>query len=174
MELSKAYTLARSLMNQHGLQSWGFEFDKSVRRFGLCSYRKKKIYLSRRLVTDNSEEEVRDTSLHEVAHALSWLKHGRKGCGHGALWKAMCVEIGARPERCYSSDKVNNTAQPKFLLRHKETGAIHGKYYRRPKWANRVHEIWLKNDQSAKGKLELVSPGISDIVKSPVREFNFD
>jgi predicted SprT family Zn-dependent metalloprotease len=176
MNLSQAYTLARSLMNQHGLQDWGFEFDKSVRRFGLCSYRKKRIYLSRRLVMDNSEEEVRDTLLHEAAHALSWLKHGRKGCGHGPLWKAMCVEIGARPQRCYSSDEVNNTAQPKFLLRHKETGKIHGKYYRRPKWASRVHEIELKNDKSSKGKLELVSAGLSDMVKTKptISAFNFD
>jgi predicted SprT family Zn-dependent metalloprotease len=157
MNLLDAHKLALKLMAEHELNDWKFAFDKSVRRFGLCSYRKKTIFLSRRLVLDNSEEEVIDVCKHEISHAKCWLKHGRKGCGHGPLWKAMCVEVGARPERCYSSDKVNNTAKHKYFLRHKETGKIHGKYFRRPKWANKVHEIWLKNDKSAKGKLELVT-----------------
>ncbi len=177
MNLSEAYTLARSLMNQHGLQNWGFEFDKSVSRFGLCSYRKKKIYLSRRLVIDNSEEEVRDTILHEVSHALSFLRFGRRGCGHGALWKQVCLETGARPERCYSSDKVKNTTIPKFILRHKETGEVYAKYHRRPKWANRVSEVWAKNNKSLIGKLELASGmslALMEKPKSAVREFSFD
>ena len=177
MNLSQAYTLARSLMNQHGLQDWGFEFDKSVSRFGLCHYRKKKIYLSRRLVADNSEDEVRDVILHEASHALSFLRFGRRGCGHGTLWKQVCIETGARPERCYNSTKVTNTTIPKFILRHKETGETFGKYHRRPKWANRVHEVWAKNDKSLIGKLELVS-GLSlallDKPKTGVREFSFD
>jgi len=157
MNLFDAHKLALELIAKHELTGWKFSFDKSVRRFGLCSYRKKMIFLSRQLTLDNPVEEVADTLLHEIAHALSWIRHGRKGCGHGALWKAVCVEIGARPERCYDSAKVNNTAKHKYFLRHKETGAIHGKYFRRPKWANRVHEVWLKKDKSAKGKLELVT-----------------
>ena len=177
MNLSEAYTLARSLMNQHGLQSWGFEFDKSVSRFGACHYRKKKITLSRRIVLDNPENEVILTLLHEVAHALSYLRHGRKGCGHGTLWKQVCVEIGAKPERCYDSSKVNNTTIPKFVLRHKETREIYAKYHRRPKWANRVHEVWAKNDKSLIGKLELASGmslALMEKPKSAVREFTFD
>ncbi len=177
MNLSEAYTLARSLMNQHGLRDWRFEFDSSVSRFGACHYRKKKITLSRRLVYDNTEDEVKDTILHEAAHALSWLRHGRKGCGHGTLWKQVCIEIGARPERCYDSTKVTNTTIPKFILRHKETGETFGKYHRRPKWANRVHEVWARNDKSLIGKLELVS-GLSlallEKPKTGVREFSFD
>lgn len=157
MNLFDAHKLALELMAKHELTSWKFAFDKSVRRFGLCSYRKKTIFLSRRLTLDNSVEEVENTIKHELAHAKSYILHGRAGCGHGALWKTMCLETGAKPERCYDSDKVNNTAKPKYFLRHKETGAIHGKYFRRPKWANRVHEIWLKKDKSAKGKLELVT-----------------
>lgn len=157
MNLLDAHKLALNLMREHGLNDWKFSFDKSVRRFGLCHYRKKTIFLSRRLVLDNPVDEVENTIKHELAHALAVKKYGRKGHGHGALWKSVCLEIGAKAERCYDSSKVNNTAKHKYFLRHKETGEIHGKYFRRPKWANKVHEIWLKKDKSAKGKLELVT-----------------
>lgn len=179
MNTFDAHKLALELMAKYELTGWKFAFDKSVRRFGLCSYRKKMIFLSRRLTLDNSVEEVTDVLLHEASHAIAFLRFGRKGCGHGALWKAVCVEIGARPERCYSSDRVNNTAKHKYFLRHKETGAIHGKYFRRPKWANRVHEIWLKKDKSAKGKLEIVTNIESPVQKAAIKtsgvgEFVFD
>lgn len=177
MNLSDAFSKIRNLLDQHNLKDWKFEFDNSVRRFGLCSYRKKTISLSRRLVQDNSEEEVIFCALHEAAHALAYIRFGRKGCGHGTLWKQVCIEIGARPERCYDSSKVTNTTIPKFILRHKETGETFGKYHRRPKWANRVHEVWARNDKSLIGKLELVS-GLSLALlnksKTGVREFSFD
>lgn len=44
----------------------------------------------------NTREEVNDLILHEIAHALVGGDHG-----HDEVWKAKCVEIGARPERCY-------------------------------------------------------------------------
>ena len=43
---------------------------------------------------------MRDTILHEVAHALT------PGDNHGPLWRRVCRQIGARPERCYTNDAV--------------------------------------------------------------------
>jgi len=40
------------------------------------------------------EEQVRDTILHEIAHAIA----GHKA-GHGWQWKAECRRIGANPNR---------------------------------------------------------------------------
>jgi predicted SprT family Zn-dependent metalloprotease len=48
----------------------------------------------------NSDAEVLDTLLHEIAHALT------PGDGHMARWKAKCVEIGAKPQRCYTEQSV--------------------------------------------------------------------
>ena len=109
MDLSEAKELAVSLMCKHALVSkgWSFQFDESVRRFGLCSYRTKTISLSRTLVELNPIEQVRDTILHEVAHALAGptAKHGR-------VWQLMAQSIGAKPERCYSSDEVQTPTAP--------------------------------------------------------------
>ena len=47
------------------------------------------------------EKDVEDTILHEIAHALSFLKYGKKGTGHGVFWKQMCRKIGAKPNRIH-------------------------------------------------------------------------
>lgn len=93
------------LMVQHGLLDWQFAFNNNVRRAGVCFYptrsRPGRIELSIHFVELNDETEVRDTALHEIAHALV----GR-GHGHDAVWKAKCIEIGAKPVRCYDSSAV--------------------------------------------------------------------
>jgi predicted SprT family Zn-dependent metalloprotease len=92
--------LAARLMAEHNLTAWEFGFNRNVRRAGVCRYPGRRtagrIELSRHFVERNSVEEVRDTILHEIAHALVGPQHG-----HDAVWKAKCKEIGAKPERCY-------------------------------------------------------------------------
>ena len=65
----------------------------------LCRYGTRTIELSVFLVDRNGPEEVRDTILHEIAHALVGPGHG-----HDAVWKRQCIEIGARPVRCGDAD----------------------------------------------------------------------
>lgn len=62
---------------------------------GLCVYHRRTIELSIHFVERNPEEEIRDTVLHEIAHALVGHRHG-----HGPVWQEKCLEIGARPVRC--------------------------------------------------------------------------
>src|SRR5262245_51513217 len=85
---------ARRLMDLHGLSDWSFAYNRRKRRLGLCYYPRKRLELSVHLVARNGDAEVRDTILHEIAHALTGPGHG-----HDAAWKAACVRVGARPER---------------------------------------------------------------------------
>ena len=91
---NEARTLALELMARHGLLDWTFAFNRRKRTLGLCRFRVKAIELSIYLVDRNPVDEVRDTILHEIAHALVGPGHG-----HDAVWKAKCLEVGARPER---------------------------------------------------------------------------
>jgi predicted SprT family Zn-dependent metalloprotease len=100
MNLFTARDLACTLMRQYGLHDWEFRFDHARRRFGSCRCQSKRITLSKPLTFLNPESQVRDTILHEIAHALT------PGDGHGQRWKAMCRQIGANPQRCYDEGEV--------------------------------------------------------------------
>lgn len=103
MELKAAETLAKALMAKHGLTEWEFMWTRGKRTFGVCHTSKKGkfIKLSKILVGLNEEWKVKDTILHEIAHALVGHKHG-----HDKVWKAKCVEIGAIPEMYYDCKDV--------------------------------------------------------------------
>lgn len=99
---SEALSLANDLLKQYYLDEWRVEFDLHPRIFGRCYNNKRKIVLSKLLVTFNSVDTVRDTILHEIAHALVGWK-----AGHEPLWKHCASRIGATPKACYSLDNVN-------------------------------------------------------------------
>lgn len=96
MHLEDAEDLALTLMEDHNIGNlWSFDFDNAKQRCGACHHGKRKITLSRHFVQRNSEAKVRDTILHEIAHA----KAGAKA-GHGRTWQMWAIRLGARPQRC--------------------------------------------------------------------------
>lgn len=103
MELVKAQHLALKLMQQYGLsdKGWTFKFDKAKKRFGCCMHVRKIISLSALLTILRDPANVKNTILHEIAHALV-------GCGHGHdhIWKAKAKEIGCNGNRCSSDVKL--------------------------------------------------------------------
>ena len=105
MHLIDARNLAWDLMRQHGLADlgWRFRFDHARRRFGSCKYREKAITLSRPLTLLNGEAEVRDTVLHEIAHALC------PGDGHGPLSDRRALDR-QHPRRAQDFDSTHRRA----------------------------------------------------------------
>lgn len=103
MQLSLAKELAINLLETHGLLDlyWTFEFDNAKRRFGCCNHTYKRISLSKYLVELNDEARVKNTILHEIAHALVGHNHG-----HDNIWKRKALEIGCDGNRCYSSENT--------------------------------------------------------------------
>jgi len=89
-------SLARLLLNQHGLKWWRFRFDHSTRCAGSCNYSDRRITLSFELARIAPDAEILDTLLHEIAHALVGKKHN-----HDAVWKAKAIEIGCSGERTH-------------------------------------------------------------------------
>lgn len=90
--------LALELMEQHGLiaQGWSFGFNRAKTGLGLCRHHLKKIELSVHHL--GNEAVVRDTMLHEIAHALVGPGHG-----HDYVWRRKCIAIGGNGERCGDS-----------------------------------------------------------------------
>lgn len=87
---------AGRIMREHGLSTWKLKIGTAKRIAGTCYSGRRQITLSHTLLSQWPVEEIRDTILHEIAHALT-----PHDVGHGKAWKAKCVEIGANPTRTY-------------------------------------------------------------------------
>jgi predicted SprT family Zn-dependent metalloprotease len=108
MNLDEARSLAVALMREHNVpRDWSFGFDRSKVRFGKCDYGKKKLSLSSYLVEANKVDAVRETILHEIAHALA-----PRGAGHGPVWQSLALTIGCNGRRCYGNEVQR--PKPKF------------------------------------------------------------
>ena len=99
MDLRDAFALAEHLLEKHGLGHWHVRYDGAKRRAGVCRFREKALGLSAPLTALHSEAEVRDTILHEIAHALAGPRHG-----HDETWRQIAVDIGCSGERCVPPD----------------------------------------------------------------------
>ncbi|MFE6966715.1 SprT-like domain-containing protein [Agromyces sp. NPDC057679] len=104
MDINAATALARKLMNEHGLSDWHLALGSAERRMGSCHYRTTTIRLSRLYIAAAEERQVRNTILHEIAHALvgAYVVRGlsRVRSGHGPEWKKKAIEIGCDGKRC--------------------------------------------------------------------------
>ena len=103
MILQEAETLALLHMEEWGINNkFTFEFEDCKSTLGRCHFLKKKITLSKWYAELNDEEEIEDTILHEIAHALAWINN--KCRGHGKVWKDWARKVGANPQRCGKSN----------------------------------------------------------------------
>lgn len=156
MNPNEALALLKEKMTEHGLSArgWTGSLDQAERRFGVCRPGRKEISISRPLCALNTDEEVCDTILHEIAHALAVIETG-ENCGHDERWKAICRRIGARPERCYDSDEVNSPDAP-WVLAHRETGEIFSHYHKKPQ--HDLSQLFIRGrKKETQGQLEVLA-----------------
>jgi len=80
-ELSKKYNC-----------DYRLEFNNRKTVLGSCNYNKKVISLSKPYIESNKDEVIKNTILHEIAHALT-------KSGHDKKWKLKYIEIGGNGNR---------------------------------------------------------------------------
>jgi predicted SprT family Zn-dependent metalloprotease len=99
------------------LQDYRLNFNNNKRSFGVCYYGKvKKIELSEFLCKKMAEKEVKDTILHEMAHAID---AGIRGySNHDQTWKGIASDVGATPK---SSSKISKGIECKYVCVVKKT-----------------------------------------------------
>lgn len=170
MNLEKAKQIANQLMGQSfrvkGMVccakelGYTFQWGRAKRRCGCCDYRNKVIKLDRSYVEDNEEADIRDTILHEMAHAFARYIYGRVQ-PHGPEWKLVCREIGCTGNRVRKHAVVNTKGD--YELRHKDTGQVFAYYYRKPRRiVESIHNgrLWIRGKkQETMGKLRLYYKG---------------
>jgi hypothetical protein len=146
---------ANELIKNHGLleKGWTFKWNKNKRSFGICRYQQKRIELSAILTVHQTVDQVEDTLIHEIAHALT------PGNGHGTQWKAVASKLGARPERVgYLSDKGQ-----KEMEKHAPWALVYKNnviktFYKKPtRTIRKLPFMWLTGrKEETYGKLEVV------------------
>lgn len=99
MDVQHALAMGRRLLREHDLDGWTVVADRAKTRAGVCRFALRQIGISGPLTRLHSEDEVRDTLLHEIAHALVGPAHG-----HDEVWRATARRIGCSGERCVSPD----------------------------------------------------------------------
>ena len=132
-----AHKEGRQILRDLGLGGWVLGFDRAKRRAGQCNYTRKTITLSEYFVRMNEWDEVRNTILHEAAHALAG-----PGAGHGYLWAKQCRLVGIEPKRCYDSEAVN-MPQGNVVVSCVNHGEV-GRQHRMPKANARSYMVCRK------------------------------
>jgi predicted SprT family Zn-dependent metalloprotease len=95
LDLTQARHLATGLLARHRLTGWRLLFDNAKTRAGVCDSQHRAITLSRPLISLYSPEQVTQTVLHEIAHALAGSAHG-----HDQKWRTIARRIGYTGGRC--------------------------------------------------------------------------
>lgn len=148
--------LARRQLEFYQLEGWQFGWDKARRRLGACWFDKRLVTISAVYMRENKEtnlEQVLDTLLHEIAHALAWTHHRERT--HGKHWRHFCKQLGCSTRATVVAEQVCSSP-PKYAMRLKTTGEIITTYLRRPKCMRYVHKLMLRNQPDTLGKLEIV------------------
>ena len=102
MKLEEAVELLEELMDRYGLldAGWTYGFEKVTRQkrnhelFGICCHDQKVILISAAYVARAHSSEVKETVLHEIAHALVGPDHD-----HDGVWSACARRIGSEGTR---------------------------------------------------------------------------
>lgn len=174
MRIDDAKAIVRTLMDEHGLTQWKLIIIDSKSVAGWCQTKfwhklphrtLGTIALSRDYMTVFSHKEVRETGLHEIAHALNEPKNK----AHGPEWKAIARRIGSTGDRCVSVDAPKPASrytgtcpqEHKFAV-HRRLRDMHLKSrycpecWRKYKDKERCYIEWF--DNTTRTKLNSVTP----------------
>jgi predicted SprT family Zn-dependent metalloprotease len=134
VNLADAKQLAEDLMAKHldNPEMWTFDWERSVTAHGATYYVQRKIKMSRVVTEAETEDNVRDTILHEIAHANVWDRTSTHG--HTPVWKREARRLGAVPTLEGSGASVDIRAEKAPWVGHCPTGhTTRYRYWRKPR-----------------------------------------
>lgn len=114
MTINQAIILTKKFISNHTeLKGWTATLNYRKRAFGVCNYGKRQIELSAHLIPVMTENAIKDTIIHEIAHALT------RGHKHDNVWRSKCIELGGNGERVGGSDKYEGGKTGQDVIQQK-------------------------------------------------------
>lgn len=101
-------------LHEHGLDDWGFRLGRGRQLFGTADYRKKMISVSKYAI-EHSQEQAKDTAMHEVAHAIAG-----PHANHGQRWRSIAQALGSNGQAKHSVQ----IEKPKSTVSRRWRGSI--------------------------------------------------
>jgi hypothetical protein len=101
--------LSDKLIKKHLPKDWCYRLNNTKSRLGQTCYHKKEINISKLFINGKygTDEEIKDTILHEIGHSLDLEKNGgvRKSKNgrrlyHDKVWKKIAMDIGCNGKTC--------------------------------------------------------------------------
>jgi len=149
----------------YNLNNFDLEINSRLSKtLGICkfnrSYHEGTVVISKKLIQLAKWEKVLDTLLHETAHAIDY--NHRDTSAHDNKWKSICIKIGAKPQRCATSQDLGEVYTKQMVKESKYTLTCPGCDYQsfRSRAVKRTYGCSKCNTPSAKRKrgyfLELV------------------
>jgi predicted SprT family Zn-dependent metalloprotease len=96
-DIEKEWRLQRG---KWGLSGWKLKLSYQRRHLGYCKPMRKTISVSLLYMERNPFHIMKDTLLHEIAHAIHFIESGKTGHDNG--WKEVAQRVGCAPVRCAS------------------------------------------------------------------------
>jgi len=93
-EINKIKKEIESLCKKHLKgKNWKIDYKNVISYYGKCFFKSKKIIINKNLLERGKKQDIIDTTLHEIAHAMlpPRILHGNK-------WKIVCRNIGCSGE----------------------------------------------------------------------------
>jgi predicted SprT family Zn-dependent metalloprotease len=151
MNLDQARLLAQTLINKHLDDSWSFAWTNSNRVYGRCDYTRRQIQLSKLITEHRPEHKVKQTILHEIAHALT------PGCKHNTTWKTVARNLGVINPRSTAPIDFERSNLPYTWGMYHGDELIRG-YFRKPgkNTFENLRYYSIKGRPETKGQLRIV------------------
>jgi hypothetical protein len=147
--------LVREKLDFYKLTDWQVEINNTKRTLGMCCHSSKTIKMSKAFFTHMKYEDIIDTILHEIAHALVGPGHG-----HGEVWKAMAVRLGCTPSATAKGKHLPSAIErgAKWVM-VTPSGKVVKSWFRRPAKTTfaKLPFTWERDNKDATyGKLEII------------------
>lgn len=97
MDIARFEAEQKRLFKLWGLELWRFEYGKRKRSLGVCYFARRMITVTKFHVENDSEKDVLDTLMHEIAHAKAGYEPGNV---HGPRFKMWAARIGCTVDGC--------------------------------------------------------------------------
>lgn len=94
---------AKLLLIKHGLNDYSFEWNRAKKILGQHFGFKKVIFLSYPITKGQDFKKVKNTLLHEIAHAIDYKERGFSK--HDLTWQRIAKSIGSSGNRCGQIEK---------------------------------------------------------------------